>query len=82
VNVWLLLIEKRITGATERALGPFTSVAIESDRIVDNLTGLEIIHRLPATGGAWGQGDGRTGHFDRIVIQQGGFESPWGERGR
>lgn len=84
MNVWLLLIEKRITSTIERAIGPFTSIIIQDDRITDGLTGREIVHRI-GTQGEWGEGDGRTGRFDRLVIQaerpnERGI-APWGDRG-
>jgi hypothetical protein len=81
MNVWLLVIEKRITQNVEHVLGPFTAVAIEDDRIIDSLTGQTILRRRDPEG-YWYDGDGRTGKFDRVVIQQGGFESPWGDRGK
>jgi hypothetical protein len=77
MNVWLLVFTNV---NTERVLGPFTNISIDGDEIRDLLTGRLIAARIDA---GW-----RLNVNDlvivgrRIVVQQGGFESPWGTRGQ
>jgi hypothetical protein len=75
MNVWLLLIGDR----GERVLGPFAGVSILPWSIRDALTG-DLVVKL--TGAAVYMLPDGSGHFDRVVIQSGTFESPWGDRGR
>lgn len=78
MNVWMLAFSNV---GTERAVGPFTAITFEVDRLVDTLTGRTIASQ---DNNGWyietGPRRDRL-HFDRAVIQQGGFESPWGTRG-
>jgi hypothetical protein len=77
VNVWIIVFTNV---NTERILGPFTSLIVDEDAIVDGLTGNTIIYRND-TGWLLNIPD-LVIYGRRIVIQSGGFESPWGERGK
>ena len=77
MNVWIYVVTNV---ATEHVLGPFTSVTLEDDTLVDGLTGTTIMHRVD---GDWMLNiHSSVIVVRRIVIQQGGWDSPWGERGR
>lgn len=74
MNVWLLLMGEE----GDYVLGPFTSVQIDADVALHTLTGRTILRRNAL---GWSLPDSST-YGDRFVVQQGGWDSPWGERGR
>lgn len=80
MNVWILAFSNV---NTERVFGPFSAVAVQSDTLTDPLTGRQLAHRLDVYPSSWlfALHNGASIAVDRFVIQQGGFESPWGERG-
>lgn len=77
MNVWILVFTNV---NTERVLGPFTSIVIEKNEIVDMLTGNTIAYRNE--NGWLLRVSDLVIYARRMVIQQGGFTSPWGERGQ
>jgi hypothetical protein len=77
MNVWILVFTNV---QTERVLGPFTNISVEEDAITDLLTGNTIMHKSEI-GWLLNISD-LVIVARRVVIQSGGWTSPWGERGQ
>lgn len=78
MNVWIYVLTNV---GTERVFGPFTGIYFEDDEFSDGLTGNVIMRRDDS--GVWVLTiDGVVLVAKRVVFQQGGWTSPWGERGK